>query len=69
MVIIAMCPAAPGENAMDSIRTDNISIAQILAAAQLTELWMAGLETAARESLTVSDVGKAYKIAFEAVVS
>jgi|GEM_PF-6673089 hypothetical protein len=54
---------------MDSIRTDNISVAQILAEAQHTELWMAGLETAARESLTVSDVSKAYKIAFEAVVS
>ena len=54
---------------MDSIKTDNISVAQILAAAQLTELWMAGLEPVARQSLTVSEVSKAYKIAFDAVVS
>lgn len=54
---------------MDSIRTDNISVAQILTAAQLTELWMAGLEPVARQSLTISEVGKAYKIAFDAVVS
>jgi hypothetical protein len=58
-----------GEGSVDSIKTDNISVAQILAAAQLTELWMAGLEPVARQSLTVSEVGKAYKIAFDAVVS
>ena len=54
---------------MDSIKTDNISVAQILAAAQLTELWMAGLEPTTRESLTVSEVGKSYRITFDAVVS
>ena len=54
---------------MDSIQTDNISVAQIMAVAQLTELWMDGLEPVARQSLTISEVGKAYKIAFDAVVS
>lgn len=54
---------------MDSIQTDNISVAQIMAAIQLTELWMTGLEPVARQSLTASEVGKAYKIAFDAVVS
>ena len=54
---------------MDSIKTDNISVAQILAAAQLTELWMAGLEPVARQSLTVSEVGKAYKLDLDAVGS
>ena len=64
-----MCSTAPGESTVDSIQTDNISVAQIMAAVQLTELWIAGLEPAAQQSLTISEVGKAYKIAFDAVVS
>ena len=64
-----MCSSAPGEGTVDAIQTDNISVAQIMAAGQLTELWMAGLEPAAHQSLTVTEVGKAYKIAFDAVVS
>ena len=54
---------------VDFIKTDNITVVQILAAAQLSELWMAGLEPVARQSLTVSEVGKAYRVAFDAVVS
>ena len=54
---------------MDSIRTDNISVAQIVAAAQLTELWMSGLEPSVQQALTVTEIGEAYKAAFEAVVA
>ena len=64
-----MCSTAPGEGTVDSIQADNISVAQIMAVAQLTEMWMDGLEPVARQSLTISEVGKAYKIAFDAVVS
>jgi hypothetical protein len=54
---------------MKAIKTDNISVAQILAAAHLTELWLAGLESTARQALTATEIGEAYKASFEAVVA
>ena len=54
---------------MNSIKTDNISVAQILTAAQLTELWMTGLEPSVRQALTVTEIGEAYRASFEAVVA
>jgi hypothetical protein len=61
---------SPGKgNGMKAIKTDNISVAQILAAAHLTELWLAGLESTARQALTATEIGEAYKASFEAVVA